>query len=139
MYDNNIRGYDNVGALFIMEENPITNDSSSPYCFWTGSILNSEYTRNVLKDDYFGPTVIQVMAGVLAGVSWMLGNKHKGLVFGEDLDDDFILKLAKKYFPRWICRFYIDKECSICFEKIFFLHISTFCNNNHPFHDFCYY
>ena len=101
MYDNNIRGYDNVGALFIMEENPITNDSSSPYCFWTGSILNSEYTRNVLKDDYFGPTVIQVMAGVLAGVSWMLGNKHKGLVFGEDLDDDFILKLAKKYLGKF--------------------------------------
>jgi homospermidine synthase len=96
MYDNHLRGYDNVGALFILENNPF-NDSKQPYCFWTGSILDDKYTRKVLKDEYFGPTIIQVMAGILSGVHWMLKNKNKGLVFGEDLDDNYIMRCAKKY------------------------------------------
>jgi len=98
MYDNDIRGYDNVGALFVLEENPITGDTRQPYCFWTGSILDDKYTRNVLGDRYFGPTTIQVMAGVLSALHWVLnGNMNKGLVFGEDLDDKYIMRLAKKY------------------------------------------
>jgi homospermidine synthase len=51
----------------------------------------------VLHDQYFGPTIIQVMAGILSGVHWMLKNKNKGLLFGEDLDDNYIIKCAKKY------------------------------------------
>lgn len=97
MYDNHLRGYDNVGALFILENDPFHNGSKQPYCFWTGSILDDKYTRKVLKDEYFGPTIIQVMAGILSGVHWMLKNKNKGLVFGEDLDDNYIMRCAKKY------------------------------------------
>lgn len=96
MYDNQLRGYDNVGALFILEENPFSS-SRQPYCYWTGSILDDKYTRKVLHDQYFGPTIIQVMAGILSGVHWMLKNKNKGLLFGEDLDDNYIIKCAKKY------------------------------------------
>jgi len=97
MYDNDIRGYDNVGALFVLEENPISG-SDKPYCFWTGSILDDKYTKNVLNDPYFGPTTIQVMAGVLSAVHWVLNdNMNKGLVFGEDIDDKYIMRLAKKY------------------------------------------
>ena len=101
MYEDKIVGADNVGALFIMDENPLTGDNRNPFCFWTGSMLDTEYTRKKLKDDYFGPTTIQVMAGVLSGVSWMYKNKNKGMVFGEDLDDDYIIELAKRYLGKY--------------------------------------
>ena len=99
MYDDMLIGYDNVGALFVMEENPLNplNTLDTPYCFWTGSILHTDETMYKLKDPFFGPTTIQVMAGVLSGVCWMLDNPERGLVFGEDLDDDYILKRAKPY------------------------------------------
>jgi homospermidine synthase len=100
MYDDNLEGYDNVGALFILDKNPITG-SSEPFSFWTGSILNTDYTKKILNDKYFGPTVVQVMAGVLSGVKWMIKNKKSGIVFGEDIDDRYIIKLAKKYLGKY--------------------------------------
>lgn len=100
VHEDGIQGYDNIGALFLFDENPITG-VSEPYSFWTGSILDTDYTSNVLKDKYFGPTTIQVMAGILSGVRWMLKNKHAGIVFGEDLDDNYIIKLSKKYLGRY--------------------------------------
>lgn len=96
MYDDKVRGADNVGALFVLESNPITGEAK-PYSFWTGSILDSDYTQNVLKDKFFTPTVLQVMSGVLSGVSWMVANKRRGLVFGENLNDKYILDLAKPF------------------------------------------
>jgi homospermidine synthase len=96
MYDHSLKGYDNVGTLFVLEENPITKEKK-PFYFWTGSILNTDYTLGVLKDKYFGPTTIQVMAGVLSGTSWMVANRQKGLVFAENLDDSYILDLAKPF------------------------------------------
>lgn len=99
-YDDNIQGYDNVGALFLFDENPITQ-TPEPFSFWTGSILDTEYTTKTLKDKYFGPTIIQVMAGILSGLHWMIQNKNSGLVFGEDLDDNYIIKLAKKYLGKY--------------------------------------
>jgi homospermidine synthase len=97
MYDDDLTGYDNVGALFVLEEDPIRKGYRMPYCFWTGSILDDKYTKHVLMDDYFGPTIIQVMAGVLSGVRWMIRNRKKGLVFGEDIDNNYIIRHAKKY------------------------------------------
>jgi homospermidine synthase len=99
-YEDKIEGYDNVGALFILEENPLTG-GNEPYCFWTGSILDTKYTRETLKDIYFGPTVIQVMAGILSSVRWMLENRKSGLLFGEDIDDNYIIKHAKKYLGKY--------------------------------------
>jgi homospermidine synthase len=100
MYDDKLQGYDNIGALFILEENPFTGKKES-YCHWTGSILNTDYTLNILNDKYFGPTIIQVMAGILSGVKWMNKNKNQGVVFGEDVDDSFILKNIKKYMGKY--------------------------------------
>ena len=100
MHDDDLEGYDNVGALLILEENPITKEKR-PYYHWTGSILNTDYTKNILKDQFFGPTIIQVMAGVLSGMSWMLLNKHSGLSFGDNIDNKFILNLTKKYLGKF--------------------------------------
>lgn len=100
MYDDKIKGYDNIGALFILEENPFTG-KKEPYCHWTGSILNTDYTLNVLNDKFFGPTIIQVMAGVLSGVKWMNKHRNQGIIFGEDVDDAYILKNIKKYMGKY--------------------------------------
>jgi len=97
MYEDKLEGADNVGALFIMDKNPFTMDNKRPFCFWTGSMLDTNFTKRKLRDEFFGPTTIQVMAGVLSGVSWMVKNKNRGLVFGEDLDDNYIIELAKPY------------------------------------------
>jgi|694.fasta_scaffold16096_8 homospermidine synthase len=103
MHDDKIEGYDNIGALFISRKNPFT-ESDELFYFWTGSILNTDYTKNTLKDQYFGPTVIQVMAGVLSGVVWMMKHKNKGLCFGEDIDDKFVINMSKKYLGRYYSR-----------------------------------
>lgn len=100
VYEDQLQGYDNIGALFVFDKNPIT-ENIEPFSFWTGSILNTNYTTKTLNDPYFGPTVIQVMAGILSGVRWMLKNKNKGILFGEDIDDNYIIKLSKKYLGKY--------------------------------------
>ena len=100
VYEDKLHGYDNVGALFIFDKNPITN-VNEPFSFWTGSILHTDYTTKILQDKYFGPTTIQVMAGILSGVRWMIKNKNSGILFGEDLDDNYIIKLSKKYLGKY--------------------------------------
>jgi homospermidine synthase len=96
MYDNQLDGNDNVGALFVLEENPM-RPNEEPYMYWTGSILSSNYTRDILGDKYFGPTTIQVMSGILCGLSYILENKEMGLVFGESLPESFVIPKIKKY------------------------------------------
>lgn len=100
VYEDKLYGYDNVGALFIFDKNPITN-VNEPFSFWTGSILHTDYTKKILHDKYFGPTIIQVMAGILSGIRWMIKNKNSGICFGEDLDDNYIIKLSKKYLGKY--------------------------------------
>jgi homospermidine synthase len=100
VYEDKLHGYDNVGALFVLDKNPITN-VKEPFSFWTGSILHTDYTKNILNDKYFGPTIIQVMAGILSGIRWMIKNKNSGITFGEDLDDNYIINLSKKYLGKY--------------------------------------
>ena len=100
VYEDKLHGYDNIGALFVFDTNPITN-VKEPFSFWTGSILHTNYTKNILKDKYFGPTIIQVMAGILSGIHWMIKNKNSGITFGEDLDDNYIIKLSKKFLGKY--------------------------------------
>jgi homospermidine synthase len=94
--EDKINGYDNVGALFILDKNPFNNLPEN-YMFWTGSILSTDYTKNILNDEVFGPTIIQVMAGVLGGLSYIIENKDKGLIFGEDVCEKYIINKIRKY------------------------------------------
>lgn len=108
VYEDKLHGYDNIGALFVFDKNPITN-VKEPFSFWTGSILHTNYTKNILKDKYFGPTIIQVMAGILSGIHWMIKNKNSGITFGEDLDDNYIIKLSKKFLGKYYSG-HVDKN-----------------------------
>jgi homospermidine synthase len=102
MYEHDLIGNDNVGAHFILENNPFTNEKSdisnnNLYSWWSGTILDTDYTKNILKDKYFSPTIIQVMSGLLSGLSWMISNPDKGLCFGEDVDQNYIFNLCGHY------------------------------------------
>jgi homospermidine synthase len=97
MYEDKLNGTDNVGACFILETNPINADDKNPWGWWTGTMLDTDYTKNVLKDNYFGPTVIQVMAGILSGLCWIIDNPESGVIFAEEMDEGYIIAKAKKY------------------------------------------
>ena len=97
MHEDKLNGTDNVGACFILESNPINSEDKKPWGWWTGTMLNTNYTKNVLKDDYFGPTVIQVMAGILSGLSWIIDNPEMGVLFAEEMDEGYVISKAKKY------------------------------------------
>ena len=49
--------------------------------------------KNILKQ--FTPTVVQVVAGVLSGLSFMMENPNKGLLNPCDLDVKYMLNKAK--------------------------------------------
>lgn len=91
---HNVTGYDNVGALLVYEDQFDQNKIKS---WWCGTILNVDYVKNELKDNYFLPTTIQVMAGVFSSVSYAISNPNKGILFCEELDDKYILEKTKKY------------------------------------------
>ena len=100
MHDDRLKGTDNVGATFLLGRDPITGDKK-PWGWWAGSILDDNYTRDVLKDAYFSPTVIPVMAGILSGAAWVLQNPNEGMVYPEAMSASFIMKKAKKYLGHW--------------------------------------
>ena len=96
MYDDNLDGYDNCGALFIFDINPFTQKEES-FLYWTGSILDTNYTKNILHDNYNGPTTIQVMAGIMSGLSYIIENPNKGLLLSEDIPEDYIINKIKHF------------------------------------------
>ena len=69
----NLRGVDKVGALLLMKGN---------IGWWTGSIMNEEDCRKIF-DWKFGPTPVQVAAGVYAGFLWGCKNPNNGLTLPE--------------------------------------------------------
>jgi|LakMenEpi03Aug12_release.lakeMendotaPanAssembly.Ray.scaffolds.fasta_scaffold00397_16 homospermidine synthase len=87
VYNNKIEGTDNIG-IYIKCKNNLQ--------WWCGSVLETKYTINKLKDKYYGPTVIQVMCGVLGGLCWLL-DQPKGIYFGRHVDHNFILNKMEKY------------------------------------------
>ena len=50
----------------------------------------------------FGPTVLQVTAGVYSGFLWACKNPNAGVRYAEYLDNDFIINTAKPYLGRFV-------------------------------------
>lgn len=106
LHNHQIDGYDNVGALFVLDEidddegecNKDENTLENKFTWWCGTILSNEYARNVLNDNFNSATLIQAMYGVLGGLYWSLlpENQNKGLCFGEDVDYKLILSINEK-------------------------------------------
>jgi homospermidine synthase len=81
-------GYDSVGCTIFCGEKSVER------IFWCGSILSS--TDLFVKPEYT-PTIVQVVAGVLSGLSYVLENegKVKGWVEPSDMDTSYILEKSK--------------------------------------------
>lgn len=92
-----LSGYDKIGSLLIFNRNR---------GWWTGSIMD-EYDASILFRNKFGPTVIQVAAGVYSGLRWMIENPKEGSKWSEDLDSEFILQHSLPYIGRVMSN-YVD-------------------------------
>jgi len=80
-------GVDKVGALLLFNNNR---------GYWAGTIVDDKDAAKVLKGK-FGPTVLQVAAGVWAAYLWMVCNPESGNRWPESISTDFILQHAKPY------------------------------------------
>jgi homospermidine synthase len=83
--EDKIIGHDSVGCTIYC------GDKNIDRIFWCGSIL-SDTDENV--DSNFTPTIIQVAAGVLTGLSHILETKNKGhgLIEPSDLDTKYVFE-----------------------------------------------
>ena len=95
LYENDIlSGADTLGIMIGGYDNK--------HVWWCGSSLNIEDARNLCPLQ--NATTIQVAAGVVAGVCWLLENPKMGVIRPEDLDTDFVLKIAKSYLGTFISK-----------------------------------
>lgn len=95
--NHDLHGYDKVGALLIFRNNR---------GWWSGTIMD-EHDAAEHFDKKFGPTVLQVAAGVYAAFSWMIQNPNAGNKWAEHLDSDYVLNIARPYLGR-VWSNYID-------------------------------
>lgn len=68
--------------------------------WWTGTSLSIEETRKLAPGQ--NPTTLQVAAGVIGAIRWMIENPKKGLCLPDDLPHDFVLNIAKPYLGDFI-------------------------------------
>ena len=91
MEDEIISGNDILGALLM----------GHPYkSWWTGSDLSIEEARRLAPGQ--NATTLQVAAGLMGAILWMLENPNKGINIPDDLPHDFVLKIAKPYLGKFI-------------------------------------
>jgi homospermidine synthase len=91
MTDEIISGKDILGALLMGH---VFNS------WWTGTSLSIEKTREIVPHQ--NATTLQVAAGVIAAIRWMIENPQKGLCLPDDLPHDYILNIAKPYLGDFI-------------------------------------
>jgi homospermidine synthase len=91
MQDEIVTGADILGALIMGHEYN---------SWWTGSALTIDQARQLAPGQ--NATTLQVAAGVMSAVLWMLENPRKGLNLPDDLPHDFILGAAKPYLGDFI-------------------------------------
>jgi homospermidine synthase len=81
--EDSMIGHDSVGCTIYCGKEKVDK------IFWCGSIL-SDTDPNVHPN--FTPTIIQVAAGALTGISYIIENKNKGLVTPVDLDTRYVFE-----------------------------------------------
>ena len=91
MSDEIVSGKDILGALLMGH---VFNS------WWTGTSLSIEKTREIIKGQ--NATTLQVAAGVISAVRYMIENPKKGICLPDDLPHDFVLKIAKPYLGDFI-------------------------------------
>lgn len=88
--EDDLVGEDKVGALLIFPRNPITGEEG-PWTYWFGSILGQGSSQ------FFGPTSMQVVSGVLTAIKYTVENNKEGWGFPERLPLDYVLRHTLPY------------------------------------------
>jgi len=91
MEDEITTGADILGALIMGHE------YSS---WWTGSALTINQARLLAPGQ--NATTLQVAAGIIAAVLWMMENPRRGINLPDDLPHDFVLDIARPYLGDFI-------------------------------------
>jgi len=86
MTDEIVSGKDILGALIM---------GHRFNSWWTGSILSIEEARKLAPGQ--NATTLQVAAGIVSAVKYMLDNPNKGILLPDDIPHDYILNRAKPY------------------------------------------
>ncbi len=89
--DEIVSGADILGALIM---------GHSYNSWWTGSDLSIEEARKLVPGQ--NATTIQVAAGVLSAVMWMLENPDKGVCIPDDLPHEYVLNAIKPYLGKFV-------------------------------------
>jgi homospermidine synthase len=94
-YDNDISGgADTLGCMI--------GGYDDKHVWWCGSSLNIEDACNLVPLQ--NATTVQVAIGVVSAICWMLENPTAGIVDPEDIDHEYILKVAKPYLGNFISK-----------------------------------
>lgn len=113
--EGRIIGHDSIGCTLYCGHKNIDN------IYWCGTILDTDSV--LLKD--FTPTIVQVAAGVLSGLSYMLDSKNKpqGLIYSTDINTPYILQksipLLGRVFFQEIPKDDFDKEMRVTVRDMF--------------------
>lgn len=114
--DDKIIGWDSVGCTIYCGKKNIES------IYWCGSIMSSN-DLNILE--MFTPTIIQVAAGVLSGISYIMepSNKNKGKLNPMDLYTPYILSkatplLGKFFFTEIPLKNFNKKNINFDIDKI---------------------
>ncbi len=86
IFNEIIDGSDELGVLLM---------GNQKGAYWYGSTLSIREARKHIP--YANATTLQVAAGAIAAIIWMINNPKAGVVEPEDLDYKFILDIANPY------------------------------------------
>ena len=84
-------GYESVGVIL--------RTAFSPRAWWMGSTVSVPDAKSILGTEDFDAaesnvTVVQVAAGAIAGLEWIIRNPNRGLVLPEDMRHETPLQTA---------------------------------------------
>ena len=93
MGDDIVEGRDELGVLLM--GHPLTS-------WWTGSLLDIQEARRLAPGQ--NATTVQVAAGLLGAVRWMLDNPRHGVRLPDELPHDEVLATAMPYLGPFVSR-----------------------------------
>ncbi|MDP9407013.1 MAG: saccharopine dehydrogenase NADP-binding domain-containing protein [Actinomycetota bacterium] len=93
MGDDIVEGRDELGVLLM--GHPLTS-------WWTGSLLDIEEARRLAPGQ--NATTVQVAAGLLGAIRWMLDNPRRGVRLPDELPHDEVLATAMPYLGPFVSR-----------------------------------
>lgn len=80
-----VHGFDQIGTLLIHDTGAL----------WHGSTLTSDEARQLAPHN--NATTLQVVAGIIGAMAWMLDHPREGVVEAENMDSEQVLAVARPY------------------------------------------